>query len=454
MTTFFESVNPFTGETIDRFDAHTSTDVQKIISTGHQAFLSWKRTSIDQRVVRLMDLADQLEIEKNQLASWISLEMGKPIRESRSEVDKCVGMIRYYATHGPDSLQPVNISAATVKSYISFQPMGIILGIMPWNFPLWQVLRFAIPTVLGGNVLLIKPAPNVTGTSKALEEIFLKVGFPVGVFQLLLVDTPAIESVIASPEVRGVTLTGSLRAGSAVASLAGRYVKKSVLELGGSDAFIVLPEADFQQAAQAAVNSRFQNAGQTCIAAKRWLLHENVKELFLQEVLHILKSWTLGNPLDESTSMGPVARPDLAANLSRQLALAQQQGAITHLTGDHRFCQFFPTILEVNSADHIAFQEEFFGPIATLMSFQTEEEAISLANATAFGLGASLWTKDVEKAEYLATQLDTGTVAVNQGVKSDVRLPFGGTKNSGYGRELGVYGLHEFMNIQSVWIEP
>lgn len=454
MTTFFESVNPYTGETVNRFDLHTSSDLHQMISTGHHAYLAWKKTSFEFRTDLLQRLAHQLETEKMELAQLISTEMGKPIKESWAEIDKCVGMIRHYALFGPEALQPVTVTAATVKSYISYQPMGIILGIMPWNFPLWQVLRFAIPTLLGGNVILIKPAPNVVGASLALERIFQKVGFPIGIFHMILIDTPAIEQVISSPEVRGVTLTGSMRAGAAVASLAGKYIKKSVLELGGSDALLVLPDADIDTAATAAVASRFQNAGQTCIAAKRWLVHQEVKESFLHAVLTRLKVWTLGNPLDESTHMGPVARPDLAANLSRQLAMAQEQGAVTHITGDHRFCQFYPTVLEVNTPNHIAFQEEFFGPIATIMEIKSDEEAIDLANATAFGLGASLWTRDLEKAERLASQLDVGTVAVNQGVKSDVRLPFGGTKNSGYGRELGVLGLHEFMNIQSVWIEP
>lgn len=453
MTTFFESVNPYSGEAIAQYPVLEKNLIPRKLQQGHQAFLSWKTVSIEQRSAYLLRLADLLVEEKEALARLISLEMGKPIRESSSEIEKCAAMTRYYAEQGPTFLHASAVAAAPVASYITYLPMGIILGVMPWNFPLWQVLRFAVPTLLGGNAVMIKPAPNVVGCSLALELIFHKAGFPEGVFQMVLVDTPNIEPIIASPEVRGVTLTGSLRAGSAVASLAGKYIKKSVLELGGSDAFLVMSDAHIAAAAKAAVLSRFQNAGQTCIAAKRWLIHESVFDDFLSRVETELDEWILGDPLHPDTWMGPVARPDLAANLSRQLAQAEKEGAKTHRTGDHRFCQFYPTILEVQSSDHIAFQEEFFGPIASIMSFSTEDQAIALANVTTFGLGASVWTTDLDRAKKIAESLDVGIVAINQGVKSDVRLPFGGTKNSGYGRELGVLGLHEFMNIQSVWIE-
>mgnify|MGYP006138649243 FL=1 len=452
MNHFFESVHPFDGRTLERYAVDTSQQLEGKIQTSETVFQDWRKKSWLDKTHKFNTLADLLTVNEEKLAQLITLEMGKTIRESRAEVAKCVQMIRYYTIHAEEVLQATHVQTQAFSSHINYAPLGVIFAIMPWNFPLWQALRFAVPTMLAGNTVLLKPAPNVCGSALALQDLMNEAGLD-GVYQTILIDIPAIESVIANPAVHGVTLTGSNRAGASVAALAGKYVKKSVLELGGSDPFVVFKDANIAVAAQAAVTSRFQNAGQTCIAAKRWIIAEEIKEAFLEEVLRKVKEIRLGNPLDEQTTMGPLARPDLAANLSRQWHESKLSGAIELLGGEARFCQFEPVILEVKEPSNIAFQEEFFGPIATVISFKTEKEGITLANNTQFGLGASIWTADLEKAKTIAPTLEAGVVAVNQLVKSDVHLPFGGVKQSGYGRELGVYGLREFTNVQSVWIE-
>lgn len=452
MNQFFESVHPFDGRTLEKYAVDSSLQLETKIQVSTSVFQDWKKKDWGSKASIINTLADFLVSHEEKLARLITLEMGKTIRESRAEVSKCVQMIRYYTAHGEEILRSTEVQTQAYASRVNYVPLGTIFAIMPWNFPLWQALRFAIPTMLAGNTVLLKPAPNVCGSALALQDLMNEAGLE-GVYQTLLIDIPAIESVIAHSDVRGVTLTGSNRAGASVAALAGKYVKKSVLELGGSDPFVVLKDANIEVAAQAAVTSRFQNAGQTCIAAKRWIVAEEVKELFLEEVITRAKAIRLGDPLEEQTTMGPLARPDLAANLSRQWHESKVSGAIELLGGEARFCQFEPVILEVNDPSNIAFQEEFFGPIATVISFKEEKDGIVLANNTQFGLGASIWTKDLEKAACIAPTLEAGVVAINQLVKSDVHLPFGGVKQSGYGRELGVYGLREFTNVQSVWME-
>jgi succinate-semialdehyde dehydrogenase/glutarate-semialdehyde dehydrogenase len=349
-------------------------------------------------------------------------------------------------------LQPKLITSDAQQSYISYEPKGIILAIMPWNFPYWQVFRFAIPNLLAGNTALLKHASNVSGCALAMEDLFLEAGFPEGAFQALLVNSKNIEPVIADPRVQGVTLTGSTSAGMSVGALAGKYIKKSVLELGGSDPFIVLKDADLDEAARIAVKARMQNAGQSCIAAKRWIVEEAVLGDFTDKVSNILGHMRQGDPFNPETDLGPMARPDLAAELAQQLKQTVAQGASLTLGGQHQEANFVPTLLTGVQPGMTAFEEETFGPLAVIIKAANEDHAIQLANQTPFGLGSSLWTTDLDKARRLARQIDSGNVFINAMVRSDARLPFGGVKQSGYGRELSFEGTHEFLNVKTVYI--
>jgi succinate-semialdehyde dehydrogenase/glutarate-semialdehyde dehydrogenase len=440
-------------ETIAEYAAHTSEEIERKLTLGHAAHRQLRQMPLQQRCELMQKAASLLKKNTTEHATIITREMGKTLKEAKAEVLKCAGSAEYYAQNMADILRPRPITADASNSYVAYEPKGIILAIMPWNFPYWQVFRFAIPNLLAGNAGLLKHASNVSGCALAIEKLFLEAGFPEGAFQAVLVSSKNIEPLIADTRVQGVTLTGSTPAGMSVAQLAGKYIKKSVLELGGSDPFIVLKDADLDKAAAIAVKARMQNAGQSCIAAKRWIVEQEIADAFTDKVTGILREMKQGDPLADDTQMGPMARPDLADDLARQLEQTLQQGARLLTGGSHERCNFAPTLLTGVQPGMTAFQEETFGPLAAVITAQNEQEAIELANQTPFGLGAAIWTKDTEKATRLATQIESGNVFINDMVHSDARLPFGGVKQSGYGRELSSEGAHEFLNIKTVYVK-
>lgn len=449
----FESIYPFNGETIATYPAHTPDELQAKLKAGHRAFQALRQAPLSQRAEWMLNAARLLTEQADRHAELITREMGKTLKEAKAEVGKCAATAEYYAANIESMLQPRIISSDARKSYAAFEPKGIILAIMPWNFPYWQVLRFAIPNLLAGNAAVLKHASNVSGCGLAIEKVFLEAGFPEGAFQALLVASKDIEPIIADPRVQGVTLTGSTPAGMSVASLAGKHLKKTVLELGGSDPFIVLKDADLNTAATTAVKARMQNAGQSCIAAKRWIVDKSIVEDFTQRVQDIISSMQQGDPFLPGTDLGPMARPDLAKDLNSQLQSTIWQGAELLAGGETNGANFAATLLSGVKPGMTAFDEETFGPLAVVITANDEQDAIRLANNTPFGLGASIWTKDLEKAARLAPLIESGNVFVNAMMRSDARLPFGGIKQSGYGRELSIEGVHEFLNIKTVYIQ-
>ena len=410
---------------------------------------------MEQRLPHLMKLSELLMSQKETLAHLITSEMGKPIRESRAEIEKCAWLARFLSNEEVLGLQSRPVNTEGKAAWVSYEPLGLIFAIMPWNFPFWQALRLALPAMAAGNGVLLKHAPNVFGAALALEKLCEEAGFPPGLFTALNIPVKDTEIVIAHPAVRAVSLTGSESAGKSVAALAGKYLKKSVLELGGSDAFIVFPDADLPSAAKAAVQSRMLNSGQVCIAAKRFIVHEKVMDAFTENLAGLLLQLRMGDPIDENTDMGPLARPDLTLQLEAQLEQSLRMGAQC-LTGGKRAAinpEIFEPTLLINIAPEMpVWKEETFGPLMPVMSFRDTAEAIRLANDSRFGLGASIWTKDLNFAQQIMPQLEAGAIFVNSIVKSDPRLPFGGIKNSGYGRELSLEGIKEFVNIKSNWI--
>lgn len=447
----FKSVNPANGEILASFEE--DLDYFSKIRLGEETYSRWKKTDIKDRIALILNLADILEARKAELAKEISLEMGKTLKSATAEIEKCAITAKYYCQIAKEQLKCVEINNYAHKAYYKYEPQGGILAVMPWNFPYWQALRFAIPTILAGNVVLLKHAPNVFMSATKLENIFMEAGFEKGVFQNLFVDIDKIESIVADPFVKGVTLTGSNLAGSSLASLAGKYLKKSVLELGGSDPFVVLADANIENAATFAVKSRFQNAGQTCIAAKRWIVVEEVYEEFLNNVSEKINKLKTGDPFEAETDFGPVARLDLAEKIEGQIDLLVNNGAVKLISGVRKGCLLTPTLLEISRDLSYSFTEELFGPVACIIKAKDTKEAIEIANETSFGLGASLWTQNLEHGEMLLEKLNAGNVYLNSMVKSDASMPFGGINQSGYGRELGVYGLHEFCNVKSYIIE-
>lgn len=449
----FKSIYPFTQELVAEYQPHTPAQVEEKLANGANAFRALKQTTLAQRCDWMRGVAAHLKTNLNEYGTLITREMGKTLKEAKAEVTKCADAAIYYADNAPDLLAPKIIKTEARASYVSYEPKGIVLAIMPWNFPFWQVFRFAIPNLLAGNAGLLKHASNVSGCALALETIFKAGGFPEHAFQTVLISSDHIEPIIADVRVQGVTLTGSTPAGRSVAALAGKYIKKTVLELGGSDPFIVLKDADLTKAATVAVQGRMQNAGQSCIAAKRWIVEAPVLEAFTAKVKEIIASKKQGDPFLDTTDIGPMARPDLAQSLKEQMDKTIAGGAHLEMGGDVNGCNFAPALLTAVHPGMVAFSEETFGPLAAIISAATEEEAIRLANDSEFGLGASLWTQDFDKAKRLAAQVESGSVFVNSLMRSDARLPFGGIKESGYGRELSQEGLHEFLNVKTVYIE-
>ena len=448
-----KSINPYDQSLIAEFPLMDDTTIQKKLDTATTTFNSWKNTAFHERSTCFVNLAAVLRRNKEDYARTITREMGKVIKESRSEVEKCADACQYYAEHGEQLLTDQPIATEAKKSFVHYQPVGAVLAIMPWNFPFWQVLRFAAPSLMAGNVGLLKHASNVSQVSLTLEKAFLEAGFPEGVFQSLLIDVKKVEGIIEQKIVQSVTLTGSEYVGSQVAAIAGKNIKKTVLELGGSDPFIVLKDADLVKAAKIATQSRMQNAGQSCIAAKRFIIMEAVKEEFLRLFRENIAALTQGDPMDEKISTGPMARLDLAEATDKQVKDSVTTGAELLVGGQRNGCNYQPVLLDHVRPGMPVFDEETFGPVAAVITVKDEAEAIAMANSSRYGLGSSLWTKDVEKARALAYQLEAGAVFVNSLMRSDTRLPFGGTKKSGYGRELSELGIKEFTNAKTIYIE-
>ncbi len=448
-----KSINPYNQQILATYQEFSDSKIQKAITLSAVTYTSWKTATLVDRIRLIKKLSNNLRSQKVKLVEMMTLEMGKIKKEALAEVEKCAWLCDYYADNAHTLLAARHVKTEMYKSYVTYQPLGTVLAVMPWNFPFWQVFRAAVPALLAGNTMLLKHASNVFGCALLIEQLFLDSGFPKGAFISLLIGSQKVEQVIKARSVVGVALTGSEMAGSAVASLAGKNIKRQVLELGGSDAFIVLDDADLAKAADVAVASRMLNAGQSCIASKRFFVEEKIQESFLDEVIKRLKKLKIDNPLSENTNMGPMARVDLADELHAQLQKGLRQGAQVMHGGNRDQCLFEPTLLYLPTADNILASEETFGPLMPVVSFSTEQEAIRMANDSRFGLGGSVWTRDLGKGEEIALQVEAGAVFVNGMVRSDPRLPFGGIKDSGYGRELSQEGILEFVNTKTVVVE-
>ena len=451
-----QAVNPTTGEVIRDYAELDADSVDAAVAATARAFQNWRRTPVAERARLLSRVSDVLSQRKRQYAELMTLEMGKPITAAESEVDKCALTCRYYAERAAEFLRPEPVATETGQSYVRFDPLGPVLAVMPWNFPFWQVFRFAAPALAAGNVGLLKHAGSVPGCALAIEEAFRSAGAPEHVFTSLLIGSELVPRIIDNPAVAAVTLTGSDAAGRKVASRAAQGLKKAVLELGGSDAFVVLADADVELAAKVAAEARLVNSGQSCIAAKRFIVVDSIADRFETAFIEHMRAARVGDPIDRRTEVGPLVREDLLLELHRQVEDSVRAGARLLLGGQRlpRAGFFYPpTVLAHVLPGMPAFDEETFGPVAAVCRARDTEHAISLANESRYGLGAALWTRDRRQAEGLAERLEAGVVFVNGQVKSDPRLPFGGVKESGYGRELGVFGLREFVNVKSVWIE-
>lgn len=452
-----KSINPANGEVLEQYEEWNSKQIDDGIAAANREFRSWSHTSFEHRAAILHSVAGYLREHKAELAAIATLEMGKSVVEAEAEVEKCALGCDFYADHAEGFLRDDPVETNAAQSYVAYEPLGVILCIMPWNFPFWQVYRFAAPALMAGNTVILKHAPNVPQCALAIEKIFRDCGLPHGGFTNILIQNDAAEQLIVDPRIRAVSLTGSSRAGSQVASLSGRYLKKTVLELGGSDPFIVLADADLPDAAATAVRSRYQNTGQSCIAAKRFILVDSIADEFQQRFVEAVSKLRVGDPMQRDTQIGPLARRDLRDNLERQVNLSLQNGAQVLLggkpiSGPGNFYE--PTVLTNIVPEMPVMTEETFGPVAPLIRVANEDEAIALANQTQYGLGSNIWTRDIEKGRAYARRIEAGNVFINGMTASDPRLPFGGVKNSGYGRELSVFGIREFVNIQTVWIGP
>jgi succinate-semialdehyde dehydrogenase/glutarate-semialdehyde dehydrogenase len=452
-----QSINPYTGKVVGEYKDYTPDEVDEIIRKVDKAFRSWKQTGIEHRAACMKNLQSKLLEHKDELASIIVSEMGKVKREAIGEIEKCAFVCGYYAENAEDFLKNESVKTEASESYISYQPLGIILAIMPWNFPFWQVFRFLAPGLMAGNTGILKHSSNVTGCALAIERLVIESGFPDNVLRSIVVSSKEIKRVIQNPKIKAVTLTGSTPAGRSVASVAGEALKKSVLELGGSDPYIILDDADVKTAARLCVASRLINAGQSCIGAKRFIAVDSVYDQFRDEFVLLMAAAKFGDPLDLQTSIGPLARPDLRDELHQQVEKSRNMGATVLLGGyiPEGNAPFYPpTVLENVVPGMPAYHDELFGPVAVLFRVKTEEEAIRIANDTVFGLGAGIFTSNIEKGKQLAEKgLEAGCVFINDFVKSDPRLPFGGIKESGYGRELSVIGIHEFVNVKTVLVK-
>ena len=450
------SVNPTTGETLKTFEPLSETQIDEKLQQASQAFRSYRQTSLADRERWMLGAAEILETEKQNLARLMTTEMGKPIKGAVGEAEKCAWVCRYYAEIAKHHLADKVVETNASRSYVRFQPLGPVLAVMPWNFPFWQVFRFAAPALMAGNVGLLKHASNVPQCALAIEDILRRAGFPSGAFQTLLVGSDAVKRILTDSRVVAATLTGSEPAGRSVASIAGKEIKKTVLELGGSDPFIVMPSAQLEEAVTTAVKARTINNGQSCIAAKRFIVAADIYDEFERRFVEQMKALRVGDPLDEATEIGPLATEQILKDVDEQVKTSVAAGALI-LTGGKKLDRagnyYEPTVLVNIPPNSPASCEEIFGPVAMLFRVNNIGEAIDLANATSFGLGAAAWTNEQNEQERFSDELEAGSVFINGMVASDPRLPFGGIKNSGYGRELGEFGIREFVNVKTVWIK-
>jgi len=455
------TINPATGEQLATYTTHDDAQVEALLAAGHTATAAWGLTPLPDRVTAIRRLADVLRAEADVLASLATAEMGKPLAEARGEVEKSAVTADYYATNATVLLADQQVQIDGVDAWVAREPLGLVYAVMPWNFPVWQVMRFAVPALTAGNGVVLKHSPNVSGSAVALQELVEKAGVPAGVFTTLLIEeerVPAVsDRIVADDRIAAVTLTGSNRAGSAVGAAAGRAVKPSVLELGGSDAFVVLADADVKRAAATAVRARFTNAGQSCVCAKRFIVDASVAEEFTTAFLDGVANLVVGDPTEAGTTVGPMARHDLRDGIDRQVSASIDAGA-TLLAGGAAIegtgAFFQPTVLGDVKPGMPAFDEETFGPVAAISVAADEDDAVRLANASEFGLGLSVWSSDQSRAVAFARRVTTGAAFINAMVASDPRVPFGGTKRSGYGRELAELGMYEFMNLRTYWAAP
>lgn len=451
-----ETLNPATGEKIKTFETWEEPELQQVLQDVAEASPRWRTTSFDQRATLMIKAAAELRDNINHYANLITLEMGKPIKQSRSEIEKCAWVCDFYAENAAAYLADERLESDAGKSFIAYIPLGTVLAIMPWNFPFWQVFRFAAPGLMAGNTGVLKHASNVPQCALAIENVFRKAGFPEHIFRTLMISASQVKGVIEDARIHAVTLTGSEPAGRQVAATAGNAIKKSVLELGGSDAFVVLEDADLDAAASAGTTSRFLNNGQSCIAAKRFIVVESIADDFLQRFIKKTEVMKVGDPMQDDTDLGPMARQDLRDELHSQVQDSIKQGAVAALgcqpiEGAGAYYQ--PSILDKVVPGVRAYEEELFGPVAILIRAKDEEDALHIANSSRFGLGGSVWTQDIDRGERFARQMESGATFVNGLVKSDPRLPFGGIKASGYGRELSLHGIREFVNAKTIWIK-
>ena len=451
------TINPATGETLKTFEAMSSEAIEAKLELAQQAFNKYRHLPFEQRALWMQKAADILERDREIYAEIMTLEMGKTLKSAIGEVEKCALVCRYYAKNAAQFMADVPATTDASSSFVRYQPLGAILAVMPWNFPFWQVFRFAAPGLMAGNVGLLKHASNVPQCALKIEEIFTEAGFPEGVFQTLLVGADKVADIVADDRIKAATLTGSEPAGASLAANAGKNLKKVVLELGGSDPFIVMPSADLAAALSTAVTARMLNNGQSCIAAKRFILAEDIADEFIKGFVEKFEQLKVGDPMLPETDIGPLATPPILKDLDNQVQTCIQSGAKL-LTGGRPLSEnagnfYLPTILAEIPPDAAARQEEFFGPVALVFRVAGINEAIELANSTSFGLGATAWTPVREESDRFISELEAGAVFINGLVKSDPRLPFGGIKRSGYGRELSIEGMHEFVNIKTVWVK-
>ncbi len=447
-----KSINPYNLKTIAEYPADTDEQVREKLELAHKTYLNHRKTSFADRKEKMLAVAKNLKDNSHEYAKTLTLEMGKPIKEAVAEVEKCAWVCEYYAEHAEGFLKNETIETDASKSFVSYEPLGVILAVMPWNFPFWQVFRFAAPHLMAGNTGVLKHASNVQGSAQLIEKIFIEAGFPEGTFVNLAVENEQVEAILRNDIIRGASVTGSERAGAAVAGVCGEEIKPTVLELGGSNAFVVLKDADVKASAKLAVKARMINNAQSCIAAKRFILEKEIAEEFIEAFREEVSQLKSGDPMQEDTQVGPLARVDLAETLERQLNKTLEQGAKLVCGGKRQDAYFEPTVIRDVKAGMVAFEEELFGPVAPMIIAENADEAIKLANETEFGLGMTIATKDVDKALELGNRVDDGAVFINELVKSDPRLPFGGTKKSGYGRELSKHGIYEFVNAKTVYV--
>jgi succinate-semialdehyde dehydrogenase/glutarate-semialdehyde dehydrogenase len=455
------SINPATGETLKSFESLNEQQLEDKLSRAAETFHSYRLTSLAERASMMLRAAEILDTEKKDFARLMTTEMGKPIKSAVQEAEKCAWVCRYYADNAARHLADEVVATNAAKSYVHFQPLGVVLAVMPWNFPFWQVFRFAAPALMAGNVGLLKHASNVPQCAIAIEDIFNRAGFREGAFQTLLIGSDAVRRVLEDPRVATTTLTGSEPAGRSVASIAGKQIKKTLLELGGSDPFIVMPSADLEEATATAVRARTINNGQSCIAAKRFIIHAQIYDEFEKRFVEAMKKLKVGDPMSEATDIGPLATEQILKDVEEQVQVTVAAGAKI-LTGGRKAKAegnlargnfYEPTVLADIPLDSPAYRDEIFGPVASLFRVKDIDEAIDLANATTFGLGSAAWTNDAGERERFIEEIEAGSVFINGMVASDPRLPFGGVKHSGYGRELGEFGIREFVNIKTVWIK-